>query len=129
MASKEVLMAKTVAKGRSMSPEAKAAYAQVESGVRSLGKSIDEIQRGLRKAERRIEADARARIRLLRKEARAQMATLQEKRNAVTKRLRSLGSAAEGSWRDVKESADVMLAEGKSVAASVMERFRNALGG
>ena len=119
-------MAKTSAKGR-MSPEVKAAYAQVESGVRSLGKSIDEIQRGLRQAERRIEADARARIRLLRKEAREQLATLQSKRGAVVKTLRSLGTAAGGSIQDVKQSADVLLAEGRSVAASVIERFRNAL--
>ena len=47
----------------------------------------------------------------------------------MTRTLRSLGSAAEGSWQDVKQSADVMLAEGKSVAASVIERFRNALAG
>jgi hypothetical protein len=47
----------------------------------------------------------------------------------VTKTLRSLGSAAEGSWQDVKQSADVMLAEGRSMAASVIERFRTALGG
>jgi hypothetical protein len=48
-------MAKTGAKGRTMTPEVKAAYAQVESGVRSLGKSVEEIQRTLRQAERRIE--------------------------------------------------------------------------
>ena len=122
-------MAKSGAKGRTMPPEVKAAYTQVESGIRSLGKSIEEIQRTLRQAERRIEADARARIRLLRKEARAQLATLLSMRPAVTKTLRSLGSAAEGSWQDVKQSADVMLAEGRSMAASVIERFRNALVG
>jgi ElaB/YqjD/DUF883 family membrane-anchored ribosome-binding protein len=113
---------------RKMSPEVKAAYAHVERGVRGLGKSIEDIQRGLREAERKIEADARARIRDLRKEARAQVAALQTRRAEVSKTLRSLASAAGGSWEDVKESADTMLAEGRAAAASVVERFRSALG-
>ena len=110
-----------------MSPEVKAAYAQVESGVRSLGQSIKEIQRGLQQAERKIEADARARIRLLRKDARAQLSALQSRRSDVTRTLRSLATAAEGSWQDVKQSADALVAEGKATASSVIERFRDAL--
>ena len=51
-----------------MSPEVKRAYAQVEKGVRGIGKSIADIQQGLRKAERKVETDARARIRGLRDE-------------------------------------------------------------
>jgi predicted negative regulator of RcsB-dependent stress response len=117
-----------VKRSRKMSPEVKAAYAQVEAGVRSLGKSIAEIQQGFRKAERKIEADARSRIRELRQEAKTQLAGLQSKQHEVAKTLRSLGTAAEGSWQDVKATADTVLAEAKTAAASVVERFRNALG-
>ena len=49
-----------------MPPEVKEAYRQLQTGVKGLGKSIAEIQRDLRKAERKIEADARARITELR---------------------------------------------------------------
>ena len=94
-----------------MPPEVKDAYEQLHSGVKGLGKSIAEIQRDLRKAERKIAADARARITELRRDGRTQ-----------------LGAAAGGSWRDIKESADVARAEARSTAASVIERFRNALG-
>lgn len=112
-----------------MAPEIKEAYAQVQSGVRSLGKSIAEIQQGLRKAERKIEADARARIRALRQDARAQLAVLESRRRDVTQTLKRLAAAAGGSWRDIKESADAALADARTTAASVLERFRNALGG
>ena len=66
-----------------MSPEVKEAYAQVQSGVRSLGQSIAEIQKGLRAAERTIEADARSRIRALRQDARTQLAGLQSRQSPV----------------------------------------------
>ena len=59
-----------------MSPEVKTAYMEIQRGARSLGKSIAEIQQGLRKAEREIEAAARARIQELRKDVRAQLAGL-----------------------------------------------------
>ena len=113
---------------RSLPPEVQAAYANLESGVEHLGKSIAEIQRGLRKTERQIEADARARIRSLRQDARAQLAGLQSRRRDLTKTLSRLASAAEGSWQDLKQSADTLLAEARSTAASVIERFRNAIG-
>ena len=92
---------------RSMPPEVKAAYAEVEKGVKHLGKAMSEVQQGLRRAERKIEADARLRIRT----------------------LRSLATAAEGSFQDVKRSADTLLAEARTTAASVVERLRSALGG
>ena len=60
-----------------LSPEARAAYADVEQGVRHLGRSIAEVRRGLQKAERKIEADARARVRALREDAKAQLTNLQ----------------------------------------------------
>ena len=111
-----------------MPPEVKEAYTQVQSGVKGLGKSIAEIQQSLRKAERKIEADARARIQSLRQDARKQLASLKSRRNDVTRTLKQLAAAAGGSWQDIKESADTALAEARATAASVIERFRSALG-
>ena len=112
-----------------MPPEVKEAYRQVQSGVKGLGKSIAEIQQGLRKAERKIEADGRARIRTLRQDARAQLTALQAHRADVTRTLKQLTAAAGGSWQDIKQSADAALGEARATAASVIERFRSALGG
>ena len=109
------------------SPEARAAYADVQKGVRNLGKSIDEIRRGLRKAERQIEADARARIRALREEAKTPLAALQARQREAAKTLKALRAAAGGSWGEVKQAADAMLDDARATAASVIERFRNAL--
>jgi ABC-type transporter Mla subunit MlaD len=114
--------------GPKMSPEVKEAYVQLQSGVKSLGKSIAEIRQGLRKAERKIEADARARIRALRQDARTQLAALKSRRRDVTQTLKRLTAAAGGSWEDIKQSADAALADARTTAASVIERFRNALG-
>ena len=108
--------------------EVKAAYTEIENGVRSLAKSMAEIHQDLRKAERRIEADARARIRALRDEAKTQLKALEARRQDLSRSLKPLAAAAEGSWRDVKQSADAMLAEGRAMAASVIERFGRALG-
>ena len=41
-------------------PRARIHRAQVEKGVRGIGKSIADIQQGLRQAERKVEKDARA---------------------------------------------------------------------
>jgi Sec-independent protein translocase protein TatA len=111
-----------------MPPEVKAAYAEIAGGVRSLGKAITEIKRDLGKAERRIEADSRARIRTLRADARTQLGSLRSHEREVTRTLESLAVAAGDSWRVVKQSADSMLAEARDTAASVVERFRRALG-
>jgi predicted nucleic acid-binding Zn-ribbon protein len=111
-----------------MPPEVKDAYVQLQTGVKGLGKSIAEIRRDLRKIERKIEADARARIKGLRQDAREQLAALESRRGEVTRTLKRLATAAGESWRDVKHSADAALAEARSTAASVIERFRNALG-
>lgn len=110
-------------------PEVRAAYREIDKGVRQLARSITEVQSGLRQAERRIEADARARIRELRKEARTQLAVLQERRREATKMLKGLSGAAEGSWRDVKEAGDRVLADARGVASAIIERFRRAIGG
>jgi len=100
---------KTLTRGRSgvrMPPEVKTAYGEIQGGLKSLGKAITEIQQGLRKAERKIEADARARIRALRHEAKVQLATLRAREREASQGLRELQGAAEGSWRDVKQTAD-----------------------
>ncbi len=114
--------------GPKLSPEVKAAYAEVQSGVKHLGKAVGEVQRGLRSAERQIEAEARARIQALRKDAREQLAGLKTRQRDLTKTLRGLGAAAQGSWQEVKASADSVLAEARETATSVVDRFRNALG-
>ena len=115
--------------GRKPSPEARAAYADLEKGLRTLGKSMKEIRRGLEKAEQKIQADARVRIRALREDAKGQLAGLQAREREVSKTLKSLRTAAEGSWSDVKRSGDALLADARATASSVIERFRSALGG
>ena len=110
-----------------MSPEAKAAYTQVAGGLRSLGKAITEIQQSFRDAERRIEADARRRIRALRHEANTQLRALEARRRDVARILRNLAAAAEGSWADIQQAGDSILAEARSTAAGIIERVRRAL--
>ena len=68
-----------------MSREARAAYGEIQQGVKHLEKSITEIQQGLRRAEHKIEADARARIRELRKDARAQLGILESKQREAAR--------------------------------------------
>jgi hypothetical protein len=112
-----------------MSPEAKVAYAQVAGGLRNLGKAISEIQQTFRQAERRIQADARRRIRALRHEADIQLRTLRARRRDVARILQNLAAAAEGSWGDIQQAAESILAEARSTAAGIVERVRRALPG
>jgi hypothetical protein len=113
--------------GAAISREKRAAYGEIKQGVKHLEKSVGEIQKGLRKAERQIEADARAQVRELRKDARTQLAVVNGKRREVLRILKNVSAAAEGSWQEVKQSADAILADGRSTAASVVERLRKAL--
>jgi hypothetical protein len=113
----------------SISREKRAAYGEIRQGVKHLEKSIGEIQKGMRKAERRIEADARARVREPRKDARTQLVVVKGRQREAIRILRSVSAAAEGSWQEVRRSADAILAEGRSVAASVIDRLRNVLTG
>jgi hypothetical protein len=109
------------------SREAKAAYGEIQRGLRQLTRSIADVQKSLRQAERGIEADARARIKELRHEANAQIATLRERRREATTVLHRLSRAAGDSWRDIKDAGDRALAEARAGAAAVVERFRRAL--
>jgi hypothetical protein len=111
-----------------MSREAKAAYGEVQSGVKSLERAIEDIRRGLAKAEKQIEADARQRVRDLRKEAHAQLGVLKARQRDATRTLNSLRTAADESWQDVKRSADSILADARSTATAIVERFRGAIG-
>jgi len=110
-----------------VSREKRAASDEIKRGVKHLEKSIGEIQKGLRKAERQIEADARARVRELRKDARAQLAAVKGRHREVVRILQKVSAAAEGSWQQVKQSADAILAEAVGIAASIVERLKKAL--
>jgi len=112
-----------------MSREERAAYGEIQQGVRHLEKSIGEIQRALRKTERMIEADARVRIRGLRKDARAQLGALKSKQREAARILKNVSAAAGGSWQEVKQSADAILLDARGTAASVIDRFRRSLRG
>jgi len=110
-----------------MSPAEKAAYGDIKTGIKHVEKSIGEVHKGLRRAERAIEADARARIRELRKEANAQLAALKAKRVEASRLMKNLSAAAGGSWQDVKQSADQVLAEARTTASGIADRIRAAL--
>ena len=103
------------------------AYDEIKRGVQHLEKSIGEIQTGLRDAERQIEADARKRIRALRRDASTQLATLKRNHREVARILRKVSNAAEGSWRQVKRSADTLLADAVNSATAVVKRLKKAI--
>ena len=110
-----------------LSPEKRAAYGEIKQGVKHLEKAVGEIRKGLRKAERQIEANARARVRELRKDASTQLAVVKGKQREVVRILKTVSAAAEGSWQDVKQSADAILADARSTAALAAERLRKVL--
>jgi septation ring formation regulator EzrA len=113
--------------GSKLSGAEKAAYSEIKQGVKHLEKSIGEITKGLRKTEKAIEADARARIRALRIEARTQLGVLKSKRTEIKIQLKKVSAAAEGSWEEIKHSADTLLADARATATSVVDRLRAAI--
>jgi hypothetical protein len=114
-------------KRKALSPEVRAAYGEIKQGIGHLEKSIGEINRGLRAAERKIEADARARVRDIRTQGRAQLAALKAKQRDVGRMVKSLTTAAEVSWQEIKQSADAILADARGTAASIIDRLRTAV--
>lgn len=114
-------------RGPTLTPPMKAAYGDIKQGVRHVEKSIAEVQKGLRKAEKAIEAQARKRIRELRKEAKGQLASLKAKRREATHLGKNLRAAADESWQDVKQSADRVLADARALASAIADRIRTAL--
>jgi prefoldin subunit 5 len=120
-------MATTRAVSSAVSRGRRAAYGEIKRGVQHLEKSIGEIQKGLRDAEQAIEADARMRIRELRKDARAEITALRRRHRDVARILDKLSAAAEGSWKQVKNSADAVLGEAVGAATSLVKRLNKAL--
>ena len=114
-------------KRKPLPPEVRAAYGEIKQSIGHLEKSISDINRGLRAAERKIEADARARARELRKHGRAQLATLKAKQRDASRMVKSLTTAAEVSWQEIKQSADAILADARGTAASIIDRLRSAV--
>jgi hypothetical protein len=110
-----------------VSREARAARVSIEKGVARVARSMADIQAALRRTERQIETDARDRIRALRKDARAQLAVLRTRRREATRTVQRLSTAAGGSWRDVKKAADRTASDARTVARSVIARFRRAV--
>jgi len=113
---------------KALSREARSAYGEIQQAVKHLETSIGEIQQDLRRAERKLEADARTRIRALRKDARAQLAVLKSKQREAASTLKRVSTAAGGSWVDIKEMVDSVLADVRATATTAVKRFRAALG-
>jgi hypothetical protein len=116
-------------KGAPMSPEARAAYREIQKGVDRVTRSIKEIRLRLRRAEREIEKDARARVRALRKDALRQLAVLQARHREASRTLGRLAVAAGDSWHEITESANAALVDARKVTASVLARFQEVLRG
>lgn len=110
-----------------MPREVRAAYGEIQKGVAHLDESIVDLRAGLRRAEQKIEADARRQIRALRTEARTQLKALQAKQREAARTLKKVSVAAGESWREVKRSADAILADARATVRSVGQRFRSAL--
>jgi hypothetical protein len=110
-----------------MSREARAAYAEVQSGLRKMEKSIAGIRRRATRAERRVEADARREIRELREQARTHTKTLQARRREAARALKTISVSAGQSWRDAKRAAHSILHDARTTAASVVDRLRRAV--
>ena len=118
---------KKARKGIQLSPAAKAAYGDIQQGIKHVEKSIGEVQKGLRKAEKAIEADAKARIRELRKEGKAQLGVLKNKRKEAARMMKDLTSAAEDSWNTIQAGAEQVFADARTTAGAVADRIRSAL--
>lgn len=99
----------------------------VEKGVHQLARSLDKIQVALRRSEEKIEADARNRIRELRKDARKQLNVLRARKREADRVLARLATAGQDSWGDLKRAAYRALADARTVADAMAERFRRAV--
>ncbi|HTO06563.1 MAG TPA: hypothetical protein VMR86_05845, partial [Myxococcota bacterium] len=65
--------------------------------------------------------------RALRKEASSELATLKRNHRDVARILGKVSAAAEGSWRQVKRSADTLLADAVNSASSLVKRLKKAI--
>ncbi len=107
--------------------EERAAHFEIQQGLKTLGKTISELQKGMKSAEREIEADARRRIAALRKEGREQLDAINAKGRDIAGSLRKASAAAETSWDDLKRSAEVLIAEARSAAVTFASRIRDVI--
>ena len=115
---------------KAMSVEARAVYADVQQCVRTLDKSIGEVERGVRKAERELAAAARVRIRELRKDARIQLSVLKSKQREAASTLKLVPPVpGGGTWDDIKRTVDSVLVDAQSAASAAVNRFRHPWGG
>jgi hypothetical protein len=117
-------MAKRRTNGTGSAHEARV---DVEKGVDRLARSVDQIQVSLRRAEEKIEADARKRVRKLRKDARTQLTVLRAHKRDADRFLSRLSTAGHDSWGDLKRSAYRALADARTVADAMAERFHRAV--
>ena len=106
----------------------RAARTEIKMRADRVARSLAQIQVTLRRTERKIEADARERIRKLRKEAKKQLAVVRSHEREARRILAGLSTAAEGSWGDIKRAADRAVTDALTVANSMRERFRRAIG-
>ena len=102
-------------------------HGDVKKGVDRLAQSVDGIQVSLRHAEQKIEADARNRIRQLRKDARKQLTVLRGHKREADRIVKRLSTASQDSWGDLKRAAYRALADARTVADAMAERFRRAV--
>jgi hypothetical protein len=98
----------------------------VAKRVERLARLVAEIEVARRRAEGEIEADARERIQMLRKEATEKLALLHGHQREASHLLWQLSTAPVGSWGDLEQAADRALSEARTVADSLLERFRRA---
>jgi hypothetical protein len=117
-----------MAKARAMtSQDMQTARVEIQRAVDRVAELAADIQVALRRAERKIETDARKRVRALRRDAKAQLAQVKDRRREAIRMLKRVSAAAGGSWRDVKKATDRTVTEARTVAESVIGRFRRAV--
>lgn len=109
------------------SPQWRAAYREMQQGVRRLEVSIGDVGAGLHFAERSIRHQARERILGLRREAAEQLRGLRSRQREAAGKLARVGNAADESWSEIRASFDAIVADARATAASVAARFREAL--
>lgn len=107
--------------------EDRAAHFEIQQGLKILGKTIGELQKGLRSAEREIEGEARRRVGALRKEGRAQLDALNAKSKEISASVRKASAAAETSWEELKNNANTLIGEARSAAVTFASRIRDAI--
>jgi hypothetical protein len=105
----------------------RAVQKEMKTRADQVTRSLAQIQAALRSTERKIEKDARERIRQLRKEAKKQAAVARGHQREAQRIIQRLSIAGEESWGDMKRAAYRAVADARTVADSLRDRFRRAL--